>query len=114
VFDGWRVAGGTGSEEEREPLKVVYTAENETADMYIERELGERLAKDKKKMPAVVSNDNLIRLCVIRLGGLRLGCEDFAEEFGKTMKRLEKAARAEGKAIGMPVIAEEKGVKTHE
>ena len=108
VFDGWRVAGGTGSEEERLPLTVVYTAENETADMHIERELNERLKQDRRNMPAVVSNDNLIRLCVIRLGGLRLACEEFAAEFEETMKRLEKAAGAEGKAIGAPVLPEEK------
>ena len=107
VFDGWRVTGGTGSQEAREPLTVVYTAENETADMYIERELGERAAKDKRKMPAVVSNDNLIRLCVIRLGGLRIDCEAFEELCGEAMERLRKLSSAERKRLGAPVLAEE-------
>ncbi len=107
VFDGWRVAGGEGSAEDRPPLSIVYTAENETADMYIERELGERAAKDKRKMPAVVSNDNLIRLCVIRLGGLRIDCESFAELCKEAMERLRKLSSAERKRLGAPVLAED-------
>lgn len=107
VFDGWRVAGGEGSAEDRPPLSIVYTAENETADMYIERELGERAAKDKRRMQAVVSNDNLIRLCVIRLGGLRIDCEAFEELCGEAMERLRKLSSAERKRLGAPVLAEE-------
>ena len=107
VFDGWRVAGGTGSAEERLPLSVVYTAENETADIYIERELGERLKKDRKNMPAVVSNDNLIRLCTIRLGGLRIDCESFAEIYEEAAERLRKLSGEERKKLGAPVLPEE-------
>lgn len=36
VFDGYRVAGNTG-ERETHGIRTVYTKENETADMYIER-----------------------------------------------------------------------------
>ena len=109
VFDGYRVPGGTGSEEARAPLEIVYTAENETADMYIERYLTER---KKKESAVVVSNDNLIRLCVIRQGGLRMSCELFLEEYAEAMRRL-KELTAEGKAFGapaeLPAGAEETG-----
>ena len=80
VFDGYRVAKSPGSQEERPPLEIVYTGENETADMHIERYLAERRGKKGSEAPAVVSNDNLIRLSVIRQGGLRLSCELFIRE----------------------------------
>ncbi len=109
VFDGYRVPGSKGSQEERSPLEIVYTAENETADMHIERYLALR---GKKAAPAVVSNDNLIRLSVIRQGGLRLPCEDFIEEYEEAMRRLSEMTAEEQKAFGapaeLPPIPEEK------
>ena len=52
-------------------------------------------------------NDNLIRLCVIRLGGLRIGCEAFEERCGEAMERLRKLSSAERKRLGAPVLAED-------
>ena len=101
VFDGYRVAGGTGSAEERLPLSIVYTAENESADVYIEKELNERRAAKKRNMPVVVSNDNLIRLAVIRTGGLRMSCGAFIAEYEEAMERLAGITEKE-KKIGTP------------
>ncbi|MBP5154663.1 MAG: NYN domain-containing protein [Lachnospiraceae bacterium] len=80
VFDGYRVRKNPGSLEARPPLEIVYTAENETADMHIERYLAQR---GKKEAAVVVSNDNLIRVSTIRSGGLRLSCENFIEEYDR-------------------------------
>ena len=104
VFDGYRVAGSSGSEEAREPLQIVYTGENETADMHIERYLTERRAKNKNDSPAVVSNDNLIRLCVIRQGGLRQPCEAFIAEYEEAMARLEEMTEGGKKPLGAPAL----------
>jgi len=109
VFDGWRVAGGTGSVEERQPLEIVYTAENETADMFIERFLAE---KKTRQQTAVVSNDNLIRLAAIRLGALRVGCEQFVEEYREAMAKLRAASEERGTAF-TPVISPEVGDFSH-
>ena len=103
VFDGWRVAGNAGSEEEKAPLTIIYTAENETADMAIEKELSARQAEKKRAMPVVVSNDNLIRLAVIRTGGLRLDCASFTEEYREAMRRLSEITK-EKKALGEAVL----------
>ncbi|MBQ5953533.1 MAG: NYN domain-containing protein [Lachnospiraceae bacterium] len=103
VFDGWRVAGNAGSEEEKAPLTIIYTAENETADMAIEKELSARQAEKNRAMPVVVSNDNLIRLAVIRTGGLRLDCASFTEEYREAMRRLSEITK-EKKALGEAVL----------
>ena len=102
VFDGYRVPQSPGSQEERLPLEIVYTAENETADMHIERYLAERRGKKGAEAPAVVSNDNLIRLSVIRQGGLRLSCEQFIQEYEDAMRRLAELTAAGERPLGAP------------
>ncbi len=102
VFDGYRVPQSPGSQEARPPLEIVYTGENETADMHIERFLAERRGKKGAEAPAVVSNDNLIRLSVIRQGGLRLSCEQFIQEYEDAMARLKEMTAAGEKPFGAP------------
>ena len=109
VFDGYRVAQSPGSQEARPPLKIVYTGENETADMHIERYLAERRAARRKDAPAVVSNDNLIRLSAIRQGGLRLSCEIFVQEYEEAMRRLKELTGADGKPLGAPASLPDHG-----
>lgn len=106
VFDGYKVAGGSGSAEERHSLSVIYTAENETADVFIEKELNARHEKKDGTMPVVVSGDNLIRLAVIRLGGLRMSCEDFAAEYEAAMEQLRTVTEKSGKGLVAPLMEE--------
>ena len=84
VFDGYRVAGNTGERETR-GIRTVYTKENETADMYIER-----LANDigKNYSVKVVTNDSLIRLSAMRSGVLRMSVKEFSDELDGVMKRI--------------------------
>ncbi len=84
VFDGYRVAGNTG-ERETQGIRTVYTRENETADMYIER-----LANDigKNYSVRVVTNDSLIRLSALRSGVLRMSVKEFSDELDGVMKRI--------------------------
>lgn len=84
VFDGYRVAGNEG-ERETHGIRTVYTKENETADMYIEK-----LANDigKNYSVKVVTNDSLIRLSAMRSGVLRLGVKEFAAELENMMKTV--------------------------
>ena len=84
VFDGYRVAGNTG-ERETHGIRTVYTKENETADMYIER-----LANDigKNYSVKVVTNDSLIRLSAMRSGVLRMSVKEFSDELDGVMKMI--------------------------
>lgn len=63
----------------------MYTKENETADMYIER-----LANDigKNYSVKVVTNDSLIRLSAMRSGVLRMSVKEFSDELDGVMKRI--------------------------
>ena len=69
VFDGYRVAGNAG-ERETQGIRTVYTKENETADMYIEK-----LANDIGKNYSVK-------------GVLRMSVKEFSDELDGVMKRI--------------------------
>ncbi len=87
VFDGYRVSGNEGEKESSDGLRVVYTKENETADMYIEK-----LANDigKNLSVRVVTNDSLIRLSALRSGVLRMSVTEFVNELLFFEERMRK------------------------
>ena len=84
VFDGYKVEGNPG-ERDTEGIRIVYTKENETADMYIEK-----LANDigKNYCVRVVTNDSLIRLSALRSGVLRMSCAEFINELSFVMEQI--------------------------
>ena len=84
VFDGYKVEGNPG-ERGTEGIRIVYTKENETADMYIEK-----LANDigKNYCVRVVTNDSLICLSALRSGVLRMSCAEFINELGFVMEQI--------------------------
>lgn len=86
VFDGYKVAGNPG-ERDTAGIRIVFTKENETADMYIEK-----LANDIGKNYAVrvVTNDSLIRLSAMRSGVLRMSCKEFINELGFVMEQISE------------------------
>lgn len=86
VFDGYKVAGNPG-ERDTAGIRIVFTKENETADMYIEK-----LANDIGKNYAVrvVTNDSLIRLSALRSGVLRMSCKEFVNELGFVMEQISE------------------------
>lgn len=77
VFDAYNVERGQGHEEVRNGYTVVFTAEDETADTYIER-LMHRLEPDHNLR--VVTSDRLIQLSAVHAGVLRLSAREFEEE----------------------------------
>jgi len=85
VFDGYRNLGSTGSKDGRVNINVVFTADGETADNYIER-----IANDigKNYSVRVVTSDNLIRLSALRSGILRVSSKEFQAEAEDTMKSI--------------------------
>ncbi|MCF0137226.1 MAG: NYN domain-containing protein [Oscillospiraceae bacterium] len=85
VFDGYKVRGNAGEKFDSGRVHVVYTRENETGDMYIEK-----LANDIGKNYAVrvVTNDSLIRLSALRSGVLRMTSQEFIQELKNVLERI--------------------------
>ena len=80
VFDAYRVRGNAGSEHMRDGYKVVYTAENETGDAYIER-LMHLLGPNYTVR--VVTADRLVQFSAVHSGILRMTVKEFEEEIAK-------------------------------
>lgn len=87
VFDGYKVQGNTGEKFDSGKVHVVYTKENETGDMYIEK-----LANDigKNYSVRVVTNDSLIRLSALRSGVLRMSSNEFINELQYTLEQISE------------------------
>lgn len=85
VFDGYKVPGNTGDRQTQNGVRIAYTKENETADMYIER-----LANDigKNESVRVVTSDGLIRLSALRSGVLRTGSREFKTEVDWVLEQI--------------------------
>ena len=85
VFDGFRTAGNPGSKSDVHNIRVVYTAEGETGDAYIERLVNEI---GKNEAVRVVTSDNLIRLSALRAGVLRCSSKEFSTEVGDVWEQI--------------------------
>lgn len=92
VFDGYRVKGNPG-EKETDGIHIIYTRENETADMYIEK-----LANDigQNYSVRVVTDDSLIRLSALRSGVLRMRSKEFVSELIDSKERMAKFIEKRG------------------
>ena len=85
VFDGYRVKGNPGERAEVHGVRVVYTAEGETADTYIERFIREIGPKNNVR---VASSDGLIQLSAIGSGVLRVSSRELKEEIDAVQRKL--------------------------
>lgn len=97
VFDSYRVKGGVGSKTTRDKLRVVYTRENESADLYIEALVG-RIGKNYTVR--VATSDAMIQLASLRSGVLRVSARELLTEIERTdeqiaayIRRLHEEAR---------------------
>ena len=77
VFDAYNVERNDGREETRNGYRVIYTAEDETGDAYIERLMHELEPRHNLR---VVTSDRLIQLSAVHAGVLRLSAREFHEE----------------------------------
>jgi predicted RNA-binding protein with PIN domain len=77
VFDAYKVKGSRREVEEVNGIKIIYTKEAETADMYIEK-ASYKLAKNNKVR--VVTSDALEQLIILGNGALRVSSRAFLEE----------------------------------
>lgn len=106
VFDAYRTPGNRGSRGDYHNIRVAYTADGETADMYIER-----LANDigKNYDVRVVTSDNLIRLSALRSGVLRTSSREFIAELEWTMAQIDAVLLNTNKDAHMTRLKDGKG-----
>ena len=87
VFDGYKVKGNPGAKEQFHNLQVVYTAEGETADAYIESLVYEIGSHYNLK---VATSDSLVQLSSLRSGVLRMSARELRREVEETCKDMRK------------------------
>lgn len=97
VFDGYKKKGNEGSRFDYNHIQVVFTKEDETCDLFIERlvtEIGRNYAV------RVATSDNLIQLTALRAGVLRLSAAELEaevervnEKIGALLETLNKKGR---------------------
>ena len=90
VFDGYKQKGNPGTREQYHNIQLVYTAEGETADAYIEA-----LAHDIGSNYAVrvASNDSLVQLSSFRSGVLRMSARELREEVDRAAGEMREHFR---------------------
>ena len=87
VFDGYKVKGSKGSQEDHHDVHVAYTAENETGDMYIEK-LANSIGRNYRVR--VVTSDGLIQLSALRSGVLRMSSKEFQSEVNSILAQIRQ------------------------
>ena len=90
VFDAYKVKRNPGSVEKRNGIRIVYTKEAETADMYIEK-ASYRLQKEHRVR--VATSDGLEQLIVLGHGALRLSAEAFHAEVEEARGQIAELVR---------------------
>ena len=87
VFDGCKVKGNTGEKSDYNGIHLVFTKENETGDMYIEK-LVEEVGKNYSVR--VVTSDNLIQVSALRAGVLRMPAREFIKEIERVNDQIKE------------------------
>ena len=87
VFDAYNISGSQERRLEEKGIHIVYTKENETGDMYIERFITKIGKNDRVR---VVTSDGLIQLSAIRVGVLRVPASEFEKEVDRVHEEIEK------------------------
>ncbi len=76
VFDAYRVKGQSAKRDRYQDVEIAYTAENQTADSYIEREVY-NIMSDEVKNVTVVTSDGWVQRIVSGEGALRMSSSEF-------------------------------------
>ena len=93
VFDGYKVKGNPGSKEQFHNLQVVYTAEGETADAYIEALVAQIGSNYNLK---VATSDSLVQLSSLRSGVLRMSARELRQEVEEACVDMRKFFHTKG------------------
>ena len=87
VFDGYKNKGSIGEKTVSGGLRVVYTAEGETADAYIQALAAE---VGRSYTLRVASSDSLVQLSSLGAGVLRVSARELEQEVAQTQKEMRK------------------------
>ena len=87
VFDGYKRKGNPGEKSTFHNILVVYTAEGETGDAYIESLVAEIGTNFNLR---VATSDGLVQLASIRSGVLRVSARELQEEVEQAKKEMRK------------------------
>ena len=87
VFDGYKRKGNPGEKSTFHNIQVVYTAEGETGDAYIESLVAEIGTNFNLR---VATSDGLVQLASIRSGVLRVSARELQEEVEQAKKEMRK------------------------
>ena len=90
VFDAYLVKDGEGSEFMHDGYKVVFTKENQTADMYIEK-LSHELGPDYSIR--MVSGDRLLQFSAVHSGISRMTTKEFLDELTRIGNEITEFLR---------------------
>ena len=93
VFDGYKVKGNPGTKEQFHNLQVVYTAEGETADAYIESLVAQIGNHYNLK---VATSDGLVQLSSLRSGVLRMSARELRLEVEEACVDMRKFFQLKG------------------
>ena len=91
VFDGYKVKGNPGTKEQFHNLQVVYTAEGETADAYIESLVAQIGSNYNLK---VATSDSLVQLSSLRSGVLRMSARELRQEVEDARTEMRRHSKA--------------------
>ncbi len=90
VFDGYKQKGSQGSKEDYNGVHVVFTKQDETGDMFIEK-----LIQDIGRNYAVrvATSDGLIQLSALRAGVLRISAQELRREVDWVEEQISDMVR---------------------
>jgi predicted RNA-binding protein with PIN domain len=89
VFDAYNVPLSEVREEDRNGVKVVFTAENEPADI----RMGVMAAAAGDRRVYVVSSDSLVQTDAMTHGALRISSREFLAELARTEEEIRAHLR---------------------
>ncbi len=90
VFDAHLVKGNSGTKDNVNGVKIVYTQEYETADHYIERTISKL---DKRYRMRVATSDRLEQEIILSRGGTRMSARELEDEVFSGKKIIRKNQR---------------------
>ncbi len=91
VFDAYNNSSTAEKRENVNNIHVVFTKENEIADVYIEKIISE-IGKNEKVR--IVTSDNLIKLTAVQYGVLRVNADDFEKEVCEVQEQIREYVEA--------------------
>ncbi len=87
VFDAHQVKGGLGHKEEQERLEIIYTPENITADMVIEKLVSELFNREEGTRVYVATSDKAEQNIVLGKGAYRISSRELLLEVKEAKRR---------------------------